>query len=478
MGIDLFQLVQPGFEAAPLNPAIITPHGQSVTYKKLHLTIQSFCERLEEAGVIPGNRVTTDIRNPSVVIALVLALSRLGAVYIAGSTPRGIQKAGITVDVVVSDTIRPRGNVKEVLLTQAWSATNGRMSKSMTGFSDENAIAAILASSGTTGTPKFMAFPVSLIRQRLDDHDTVHGQGRSKCLITFGLNSPFGLELSLRVLRLGGMIAWPVESALQTLQQVAAHGVTEIYAAPGTLAELAHQQRRSKFDLSSLTRIVTAGSGIASWQVELARQNLAPVILNEYGSSELGPVSCIEIGTASETPGTVGAPAPWIDVRVDASSGKLLLKGEGNRLPENYLNTCTDKTMASQDGWFVPGDTGYLDEMGRLVITGRDNDLINTGGNKISARVLEETISTLPGIDACAVLPIPNEYGYDDIGLALVCTTGHDKDHLRRQLSASYENTAKIRILYLNELPKLAGGKTDLQTLKKLVSKTRRLELE
>jgi acyl-coenzyme A synthetase/AMP-(fatty) acid ligase len=476
MGSDLFGLVESGFRQHPQAPALVTPHGQIVSYERLELTILRFMCKLQDAGVQRTAHVAIDIRNPAVVVALILAISRLGAVYVAGSTISRIQIEGLHLDFVISDTIRPRGNVREILFTQEWSVQDSPQPVLGSGLEDEHATAAIISSSGTTGTPKFMAFPISLIEQRLDDHDTVHGQGPSKCLITFGLGSPFGLELVLRMLRLGGMVAWPVQSALHTLEQISSLGITEIYTAPGTLSELAYEQRRCSLDLTNLSRIVTAGSGLSAAVADLARQHLTQQILNEYGSSELGPVSCIQAGSGE--PGTVGEPAPWINVRVDPQDGKLSFRGQDDRLPAGYLNSSIDSPIVTDDGWFTPGDYGHLDTSGRLVITGRQTSLINTGGNKISATELEATVCRLEGVKACVAVPLPNEFGYDDIGLAIVADDGFAEEAALRQLSNTYENTARVVLIRVEQVPRLPGGKVDLQHVGQLLEGARRSEVE
>ncbi len=475
MEADLFRLVEPGFRLDPQAPAIVTPHGQLVSYERLEATVHQFARKLEEAGVATADHVAIDIRNPAVVTALILAISRLGAVYVAGTSVARMQGEGLHVHFVVADTIRPRANVREILFTQAWSVQDDVPHAAASGLEGENSTATILSSSGTTGTPKFMAFPLTVIEQRLDDHDTVHGQGPSKCMITFGLGSPFGLELVLRVLRLGGMVAWPVESALHTLQQIETLGITEIYTAPGSLSELANQQKQSGVDLSSLTRIVTAGSGLTAIHADLARRYLTARIYNEYGSSELGPVSCIDAGSAN--PGTVGVPARWIEVRVD-TNGKLSFRCQGDRLPKGYLNAGVSEPMVSDDGWFTPGDCGYLDQQGRLVITGRNATLVNTGGNKISTAEIEGRLCRLAGVEACVAIPLPNDLGYDDIGLAIVAGAAFDEVLMRKQLSVAYENTARIAVVHVDSIPALPSGKADLQGIKKLLEASASSEIE
>ncbi|MEM7634920.1 MAG: class I adenylate-forming enzyme family protein [Pseudomonadota bacterium] len=479
MKYDLFELVRSGFETDPDQPALVTPHGQLVSYSKLADAVGSFSSHLLHHGVKPGSQIALEINNPAVFIALALAISRVGAVYLGGVSTKQLKREGINIDAVVADSIRPRGPEKEILFTQAWVEKCGHPIPAAPGLADEQSLAAVLASSGTTGRPKYMAFSLSMIQKRLWDHDEVHGNGSARCLITFGLSSPFGFELALRTLRLGGMITWPAESAQRTLEQISRHKIDEVYAAPGTLAELVYQQRKSECDLSSLKRVVTAGSAVSRSHAELARRYLAPDILNEYGSSELGPVACTCSTAETMEPGVVGVPAPWIEVQIEDPGGEVRFRSKGQRLVDGYINTSAqDEVSAFRDEWFIPGDTGFIDNQRRLVITGRSADLINTGGNKVSCEIIRAAVEKLPHVKACVAIPVCNNEGYDDIGLVVVPVAEFDKDGLVTFMADTFENTASLRILTVPRFPLLRSGKTDLKKLSKALQAVRRSEFK
>ncbi len=475
MAHDLFHLVKRGFEIDPAASAIITQHGQSVNYARLQQTITAFAFKLRDAGLATGRHVAVDIQNPAARLALILAISRIGCVYVAGAGPTAIVSSGITLDAVVTDRVRPPSGIKEILFDQAWSADNTSASEGdLPGGGDETATAMILGSSGTTGMPKFMAFTLAMVAQRLDDKDHLHGSQQLTRLVTVLPVAALGVELALQSLQSGGTLAWPVNSADETLQFVSEHQFEEMFTTPVLIGELAHAQAKSGHDLSRLSRIYMAGSGISPARAKLARDALETRVFHLFGASETGSCTMIELTDDGPGPGVVGKPMPWLKVNILDEANQLVRAGETGRVSiaagderavRAYLGHDDGSTL--QDDWFFTGDLGFINEHGELVISGRVSEIINTGGNKIAPETIETLAETVAGVVAAGAVGIPNAEGFDDIGLAVITAGGFVEADLIKRLQRGLAGTIEIKLQNLGSLPTNIGGKLDRSRLAK-----------
>jgi long-chain acyl-CoA synthetase len=118
-----------------------------------------------------------------------------------------------------------------------------------------------------------------------------------------------------------------------------------------------------------------------------------------------------------------------------------------------------DGTPLSEDGWFVPGDIGHLDENGRLFITGRTTDLINVGGAKIAPERVEQVLSEHPGVADCGVVGVPDPSGGDLIVAAVVARGELNLDELSGFVAERFRAAPVARIIRLDRIPRGATGK-------------------
>jgi malonyl-CoA/methylmalonyl-CoA synthetase len=107
-------------------------------------------------------------------------------------------------------------------------------------------------------------------------------------------------------------------------------------------------------------------------------------------------------------PGSVGLPLPGVELRLDAGSSEILVRGPNVfggylDLPEANAAAFTD------DGWFRTGDIGQLDDDGYLRIVARGKELIITGGYNVYPREIEDVLRAHPSVVDAAVVGTPSE---------------------------------------------------------------------
>jgi acyl-CoA synthetase (AMP-forming)/AMP-acid ligase II len=177
--------------------------------------------------------------------------------------------------------------------------------------------------------------------------------------------------------------------------------------------------------------------------------------------------------------GSVGTALDGLEVKVfgpDGTEQPIGQVGEvvvrGATLMLGYLGLPKATVDAIPDGWLRTGDLGYLDQDGYLFLTDRKNDVINRGGENISAREVEEVLYEHPLVVDAAVVGAPDA-AYGELVVAFVVLRSGAPSpasvieelitHCREQLARFKVPT---RIETLEELPKNTVGKVAKQELR------------
>jgi acyl-CoA synthetase len=150
-----------------------------------------------------------------------------------------------------------------------------------------------------------------------------------------------------------------------------------------------------------------------------------------YGMTELPTVTVMNraypFDLRAETDGAI---APGVEVRVvddqsrslpTGSEGELLVRGPEQML--GYLDPAANRAALDDSGWFSTGDVGVVDGSGFVTITGRLKDVINRGGEKFSARDIEDLLITHPAVRHAAVVPGP-DVRFGEVPVAFVVFDG------------------------------------------------------
>jgi malonyl-CoA/methylmalonyl-CoA synthetase len=188
-------------------------------------------------------------------------------------------------------------------------------------------------------------------------------------------------------------------------------------------------------------------------------------ILERYGMTETNMITSNPYDGARRA-GTVGFPLPHIEVRV--RDGVIEVRGP-NVFKGYWLNPQKTKEDMRDDGFFITGDVGHIDEQGYVVISGRARDLIITGGFNVYPKEIEEAIDAMPGVIESAVIGLPHA----DFGEAVTAVVATQQSLDEKQMIAHLaQSLAKFkcpkRILFVESLPRNAMGKVQKVELRKL----------
>ena len=203
------------------------------------------------------------------------------------------------------------------------------------------------------------------------------------------------------------------------LEDIEKHKVTAMVVVPVMLSRIldALDAMERKPDLSSLRIVFVSGSQLGAELATRALKDLGPVIYNLYGSTEIAFATIARPKDLSINPATVGPVVKGVKVKILDDNGNELPQGEvgrifvGNFFPfEGYTGGGGKQII---DGLMSSGDVGYFDEHGLLYVSGRDDEMIVSGGENVFPAEVEDLISGHPEVIEATALGVEDkEWGH------------------------------------------------------------------
>lgn len=238
------------------------------------------------------------------------------------------------------------------------------------------------------------------------------------------------------------------------------------------------KQQEELSEAASKLRLMVSGSAALPVPVlEKWRAISGQTLLERYGMTEIG-MGLSNSYRGERRPGHVGLPLPSVEMRlVDSQNkqvganepGEFQIKGP-SVFKEYWQKPEATQKAFTEDGWFITGDIGMLNN-GLYKILGRDSvDIIKSGGYKISALEIEDVLRKHEQINDCAVVGLPNEEWGELIAACLVSSskeldTKVLSNWLKTQMPA-YKLPRKY--VLVKELPRNVLGKVTKNEVKKL----------
>jgi acyl-CoA synthetase (AMP-forming)/AMP-acid ligase II/enoyl-CoA hydratase/carnithine racemase len=363
---------------------------------------------------------------------------------------------------------------------------------------DRSTVCALFHTGGTTGRPKLV---------RLTHGNQIHA--------AFGFAQVFGYDerdvvingfpffhvggtmtVGLSVLAAGGHIVVPSPYGLRPPSVVDAYwplvesfGVTVVGGVPTSIAALTNSWKPGT-DVSTVRMAVTGGAVLPKAVGARFEATTGIRIHETYGMTETAAAIAFNPGRGEPIAGSVGFRAPFSQTRVVrlgstgdpcAPNESGLVQVRGPQVFPGYVDPAHNKGTLAADGWLTTGDVGYLTEDARLVLTGREKDLIVRSGHNIDPAAIEDVANRFEGIQISAAVGMPDQYAGEVPALFVVPAPGVriDLEALSAHLEANvHEPPARPRsVLLIDALPVTAVGKIFKPALRDLAIKEKvRLE--
>lgn len=255
-----------------------------------------------------------------------------------------------------------------------------------------------------------------------------------------------------------------------TLKELSKHRFHSFPAVNTLFNGLANHPDFGTVDWSHLKVSVGGGMAVQSAVAELWLKKTGCPICEGYGLSETSPsVTCNPV-TATAYSGTIGVPLPSTRIKLVADSGSTVTEpgqpGEiavlGPQVMAGYWQR-PDETakVMTNDGYFLTGDIGTMDERGFVKIVDRKKDMVIVSGFNVYPNEVEDVVSNCPGVLECAVVGVPDEKTGEAVKLIVVKKDpALTEQVLRDYCHANLTGYKRPRhIVFRTELPKTPVGK-------------------
>ena len=340
---------------------------------------------------------------------------------------------------------------------------------------DPDAWSAMLYTSGKTAQPKGVPRRHRTERAAAAAHvaqNLFHSGERT--LGAIPLYHPMGVRSLLAMSLVGGtFVCLQRFDAASALAAIERERVTSLYFVPTLYLDLVQHPDRPKRDLSSVRKLGFTGASMTDGLAKALVQAFQPdLFVNHYGSSEAGALAINQ--KAAEKPGSAGRAAINQMIRIvkfeaetadnletPGQEGEIVALAAGDEVFEGYWNRPDADALALRDGWYFTGDSGYVDGEGDIVVTGRVDDMIITGGEKLFPLEIESLLSRHPAVAEVAVAGLADPRWGRIVAAfvkrrAMVTVDALD-EHCRVSGLANFKRPR--RYVFVDELPKSPAGK-------------------
>jgi 2,3-dihydroxybenzoate-AMP ligase len=250
------------------------------------------------------------------------------------------------------------------------------------------------------------------------------------------------------------------------------HAITHLILAPVQIGRVLEALPQGFAKPRSLT-LCSFGAAVSSGLRGRALTLLATELIDMYGSNEAGFMS----STSSAREDGTSAIWPGVSVEIVDERDAPLSHGQIGRIRvrtpdmvQGYLGDPEATRRMFREGWFYPGDLGILHGPGRLQILGRGDDLLNFGGRKAPAEILEQAIMKRVTLGDVAVCTIPNAEGIEALFVG-VSDAGYGDSELLQRLNDALGPflLGQFYVVKLPRIPRNANGKIQRDLLKRAV---------
>ncbi|MBW2016541.1 MAG: AMP-binding protein [Deltaproteobacteria bacterium] len=465
-----------------------------LTYARAKDAADRLAVSLMDLGIEPLDRVLVQLPNWNEFVYTYFALQKIGAITVllidryrqyevhhllrltdavAWILPERYRKTDYLP--VIRDVLRENPRVKQVILARGGFheaylnleelIENAELSpqnkvRLEARRPDPRQVAHMGPTGGTTGRPKIVprthndlicGSEYAARAWEMNVHDT--------CLLAgpIGHDLTFSKGLLASILTYGKTVFLDSTDPEDICRTIEKERVTAVVWVPTLARRLVDFEDLKKYDLGSLQKMHCGGGASHPDLITAVRERLKCEYFNAYGATE-GQSTMTRPGDDLDTRfKTVGRPTcPYDTYKVVDPNGKeqppntpgeLLVKGPGV-FTGYFRNPEENEKAIDKDGFFKTGDVAKIDERGYITLTGRIKEMINRGGESISAVEIEKLISGHPGVALCAVVPMPDPEMHEKVCAYVQPEAGAD---LSFEGIISFLKGKKVSVLHLPE---------------------------
>ena len=485
-----------GAHAGSERDFIILADGRSITYDAFLRMSARFANAIASLGVAPGDRLAAQIEKSPEALAIYAACAAAGVIFLPLNTAYTAAEVSYFVDNAEAKLLLCDAAAEEALKPVAATAgarlltLNANGSGALASLAAEQAdsfspvdraeddLAAFLYTSGTTGRSKgAMLTQANLLSNAETLKDYWRFTSDDVLLHALPIFHTHGLFVATNIMALAGgsMIFLPkldIDRMIALMPEA-----TSMMGVPTFYTRLLDDDRFTR-ELTAHMRLFVSGSAPLLAETHKSFEaRTGHRILERYGMTETN-MNTSNPYEGERRAGTVGFPLPGVDLKVtDPETGAELPQGEVGMIEVRGPNVfkgywrMPEKTSEElrEDGFFITGDLGLIDDRGYVQIVGRGKDLIISGGYNIYPKEVELALDEQLGVLESAVVGAPHpDFGESPVGV-LVAEPGATPD-LAAIDAALRETMARFKqpkhLIVVDELPRNTMGKVQKNVLR------------
>ncbi len=426
----------------PDHPAFVCG-DERFTYKMFNAYVNKLANALLDNGLVKGDKFATILPNCTQLMAAYWAAAKTGMVIVPSSTM--LNESGLLTLLKNSDTVLViadasfAGVLKTISRDLPEIADNRYILVGLDAqergfcsyqdfvgpasednppevFIDDHDIYNIMYSSGTTGSPKgiihthyvrAMYCTIFASSWRMTPESVVMHAGA----IVFN-----GAMLDLMPWMFLGAkyILHKAFNAEAVIADIEKEKVTHIVMVPAQIIAILNSPDFDPEKLASLEMIHNVGAPLLMEYKHRLNETLPGRFYELYGLTE-GFMTVLDKHDAMRKVGSVGVPAPFMELRILNTEGKICapreigeICGKSPMMMPGYYKQPDLTQQAIVDGWLHTGDAGYVDEDGFLFLVDRIKDMIISGGVNVYPKDIEEVVIQHPDVRDVAVIGVPD----------------------------------------------------------------------
>ena len=386
-----------------------TMGDDDLTFAQLEERSNQVARAFAGRGVGAGDRVAWWGETGLAAMPIFGALAKLGAAFMPVNARLGVDEAEAVIGyakprLTVVDATHEGASFDSVRQAELLAAGSRLETGDVVNPGlDEHDPHVIFFTSGSTGRAKGVVLSHRTSCLRSFPNLITDWTGGTVCMFPLFHMSGWSMTLNAWQMRLPVHLAPPDPEAILTTAQH--RRASRLYCLPAVWSRVLGYDR-SGFDLRSIRECDT-GTSATPPELLAAIKAAFPETVTRiyYGSTEAGPATLLGDADLVRKPGSVGLPAPGVDLRL-GDDGEVCVRSEF--LMDGYFEQPDATAAALVDGWYHTGDLGAVDDEGYLSIVGRARDVLRTGGETVAPGEVEAVLAGHPAVAEVAVVGLPD----------------------------------------------------------------------
>ncbi len=477
-------------------PFLQMANGSIITHSEFLELASQYAHQFCEMGLQPGDRVAVQIEKSPQALAVYAACVQAGLVflplntaYTANEVSYFVENSGARVLLCDSKRIdglepmaKSTGALLETMNANGMGSFNTKATENPIEFTPVSRtaddLAAFLYTSGTTGRSK----GAMLTQGNLLSNSQVLVKewgftAKDTLLHALPIFHTHGLFVATNVsLLAGGKVIFLPKFNLDLILELMSEATT-MMGVPTFYTRLLDDPRFTREAVGHMRLFISGSAPLLSETHVQFEERTGHRILERYGMTETNMITSNPYN-GERRAGTVGFPLPGVEIKItDSSTGADLAQGEigdievrGPNVFKGYWQM-PEKTAEElrENGFFITGDLGRIDEDGYLSIVGRNKDLIISGGYNIYPKEIELLLDEKEGVLESAVIGVPHpDFGETVVAILVPENNAYlDLDTIADDIKLSLARFKHPqRILTLPELPRNTMGKVQKKELR------------